>query len=113
MLLNDCLKTRSHVSRNLLKMMIKFELYGMLGKWDVRNIGSLGCGMFGLWDVRDVECSGCWMFGICYAWDAGCSRCKILRMWDVDLQNAELMLNLKAGQTLFICLGYFFCFIYE
>ena len=55
MLLNECLKTRSHVSRNLLKMMIKFELCGMLGMWDVRNIGSLGCGMFGLWDVRDVE----------------------------------------------------------
>ena len=44
----------------------------MCGKWDVGDVGCVGCGMFGMWDVWKVGCWGCGIFG----------------MWDVDLQNA-------------------------
>ena len=44
----------------------------MLGKW---HIG--GCGMLGMWDVGDVGCWGCGMFGMWDVWDVGCG------MWDV------------------------------
>ena len=89
---------------------------GMLGMWDVRDVGCSGCGMFGVWDVQDVGCSRCGMFGMWNVQDVGCSGCGMCRnvgcagcgmfrmwdvwdvgcgmfvgMWDVDLQNALLI----------------------
>ena len=56
---------------------------GMLGMWDVGDVGCWGCGMFGMWDVRDVGCAGCGMFGMWDVRDVGCSGCGMFEMWDV------------------------------
>ena len=38
-LMNECLKTRSHVFANLLKVMMKFASCVILGIWYVGNVG--------------------------------------------------------------------------
>ena len=60
---------------------------GMLGMWDVGDVGCSGCGMFGMWGVRDVGWWGCGMFWI---WNVGYGM--FTGMWNVDLQNAEVVL---------------------
>ena len=73
----------------------------MLGMWDVGD-----CGMFGMWDVGDVGCWGCEMLG---TWDDrdGCWECGTFAgMWDVDLQNAENVLQsimFINSLTVYIC----------
>ena len=62
----------------------------MLRMWDVGDVVCWGCGMLGMWDVWDVGvwdvgCSGCGMFGM---WDVGCGM--FAGMLDVDLQNAPI-----------------------
>ena len=37
---------------------------GMLGIWNVGDLGCSGCGMLGIWDVRNVGCSRCGMLGM-------------------------------------------------
>ena len=78
---------------------------GMFRMWDVRGVGCAGCGMFEMWHVWDVECAGCGMFGMWDVWNVGCAGCGMFRMWDVwdvgcgmfvgmwdvDLQNALLI----------------------
>ena len=59
----------------------------MLEMWDGRDVGCSGCGMLGMWDVGDVGCWGCGMFWI---WDVGCGM--FTGMWNVDLQNVEVVL---------------------
>ena len=61
--------------------------YCMLRMCDVRNVGWSGCGVFGMWDVGGVGCWGCGMFWI---WDVGCGM--FTGMWNVDLQNVEVVL---------------------
>ena len=39
---------------------------GMLGMWDVWDVGYSGCKM---WDVQDVGCSGCGIFTMWNVWD--------------------------------------------
>ena len=43
----------------------------------------LGCGMLGMWDVGDVGCWGCRMLDVGCSQDMRCSGCGICRMWDV------------------------------
>ena len=57
---------------------------GMLGIWNVADLGCSGCGMFEIWDVGYVGCSGCGLFRM---WDVGFGV--FAGMWDVDLQNAH------------------------
>ena len=52
----------------------------MLGKWHIENVE---CGMLGMWDVGDMGCWGCGMFEMWDVWDVGCSGCGMCRMWDV------------------------------
>ena len=59
----------------------------MFGMWDVRDVGCSGCGMLGMWDVEDVGRWGCGMFWI---WDVGYGM--FTGMWNVDLQNAKVVL---------------------
>ena len=63
--------------------------FGMLGMWDVRDVrywecgdvedvGCCTCGSFQMWDGRDAGYSGCRMFGMWDVRDVGCSRCRML-----------------------------------
>ena len=111
-LLNECLKTRSHVSGNLLmisddKIRVMWNVgdivcweCGTLGMpdfgdvgcsgcrmfrmLDVQDLGCLECGMFGMWDVWYVGCLRCGMFGMWNIWDVGCLKCGMFGMWDVS-----------------------------
>ena len=59
----------------------------MLGKRHIEDMGCWGCEILGMWDVWDVECSGSGMIGM---WDVGCGM--FSGMWDVDLQNAIILM---------------------
>ena len=36
---------------------------GMLGMWDVGDVGCWRCGVLGMWDIGDIGCWGCGMLG--------------------------------------------------
>ena len=34
---------------------------GMVGMWDIQDVGCWGCGTFGMWNIGDLGCLGCRM----------------------------------------------------
>ena len=56
-----------------------------MGIWDVTLRYAWECGMLGMWDVRDVGCSGrgmlgCRIFVMCNIGDMGCLGCGMFRL---------------------------------
>ena len=67
---------------------------GILGMWDVEDLGCWGfgmlgrwgwsrCEMFGTWNIWDVGCLGRGMFGMWNVRYIGCLDCGMFGMWDV------------------------------
>ena len=112
--MNECLKALLHVFGNLLKVIMKFGLCGMLGILYVGDVWWWGCEMLGIWDVGNVGywdmgfggCGmlGCKILGMRDVGDMGCSGCGMFKMrdvravgrgmfagmWNVDLENVPL-----------------------
>ena len=72
---------------------------GMLGMWDVRDVGWSACGLFGIWDVGDMGCSGCEMLGMWDVRDVGCSGFGMFEMWDVGCRVFTGMWDVDASAT--------------
>ena len=87
-----------HAFKNLMKLMMKFELYrtnqmkilvklksffsgcGIIGMWDFLDVGYSGCRMFGKMDVQYVVFSECGIFGMWNVWNVKSWECGMLGM---------------------------------
>ena len=84
---------------------MRFSVCGLLGVWDIQDVGCLECGMFTMWDILDVRCweyemLECGMMGMHNVQDLACSRCEMYEILNVgDLQS----LTKHLRQTLISC----------